>query len=73
MSRNRDLNEFAELVSHNLRGPLATIMGLSNLLAENLPDPERDVIVAGIGSSASQLDTVVRQMNTILNEKKQQP
>lgn len=69
VSRNRDLNEFADIVSHNLRGPLATIMGLIDMLRHNISDQERDTIMTGIGASAQKLDTVVREMNNILNMK----
>ena len=70
LRRNRDLHEFAEIVSHNLRGPLATIMGLTNMLDEQLPGLDRDELMTGIGESAWKLDAVVRELNEILNRKK---
>lgn len=73
LSRNRDLNEFAEMVSHALRGPLATIMGLTNMLKEDIAEPEKDRVMEGIGESAWRLDEVVREMNAILNVKRAQP
>lgn len=70
LSRNRDLNEFAQMVSHSLRGPLATIMGLTNVLREQIGEPEKDRIIEGIGESAGRLDEVVREMNAILNARR---
>jgi PAS domain S-box-containing protein len=70
VSRNRDLNEFANMVSHTLRGPLATIMGLTNMLQEDIAEHEKDRIVEGIGHTAWKLDEVVRKMNDILNAKR---
>ncbi|GAA4465416.1 hypothetical protein GCM10023093_17570 [Nemorincola caseinilytica] len=69
VSRNRALNEFAEIVSHNLRGPLATIMGLTNMLAENIAGVDKEVLLMGIGESAGRLDAVVRELSGILNAK----
>jgi len=67
MSRNKDLHEFAQMVSHNLRGPLSTILGLSNMLKEEITEDDKNFVLEGFGVSAEKLDTVVRQMNDILN------
>jgi len=67
LSRNRDLSSFASLVSHNLRGPLATILGLCDLLNQDIPEVQKDTIIAGVKECATRLDAVVKEMNMLLN------
>ncbi len=65
--RNKDLQEFAQMVSHNLRGPLATVMGLANLIQYGVSDADKQLVLEGIGASAQKLDQVVRELIHILN------
>ncbi|MCU0446236.1 MAG: PAS domain S-box protein [Microscillaceae bacterium] len=62
--QNRRLLEFAHLTSHQLRQPLARIMGLVNLFNfENLFDPFNSTIIKHLLTSAQKLDEVIHQMN----------
>lgn len=66
--QNRDLQQFAYIVSHNLRAPVANVLGLSNILA--LADKNTlvyDTALNNLRESANQLDSVVRDVNTILS------
>ncbi|GAB3290406.1 PAS domain-containing sensor histidine kinase [Hymenobacter tenuis] len=64
---NQDLQQFAYIVSHNLRAPLTNMLGLVDLLIDLAKDaPEYDNLLAHLRSSTEQLDTVLRDMNTIL-------
>ncbi len=68
IARNRDLEQFSHILSHNVRAPLSSILGLTDLLKH----PEAgDVthMADGIEKSAMQLDTVIRELNTILQVK----
>jgi PAS domain S-box-containing protein len=67
VQRNRDLEEYAYIVSHNLRAPVANIVGLSNLLSSIEPDNEdtKEPIEA-LSVSVNNLDKVVIDMNQIL-------
>jgi PAS domain S-box-containing protein len=67
LQRNRDLEQFAHIVSHNIRGPLATILGLYQLLLDEKHDESLDYIIQGIGGSATRLDQVIIDLNEILN------
>lgn len=67
--RNKDLHEFAQIVSHNIRGPLAAILGLTNMLGDELTYEEKDFILDGVSRSANKLDAVVLEMNHLLNAK----
>jgi signal transduction histidine kinase len=71
MQRNRDLEQFSYIVSHNLRGPVATILGLSDVLqAVQLNSTEREELIGGLASSAQNLDMVIKDLNTILTVKR---
>ena len=63
---NRDLEQFSYIVSHNIRAPLANILGLNALLKDNVsPNDERELLAA-ISQSAEILDNVVKDVSKIL-------
>lgn len=65
VQRNKDLEQFAYIVSHNLRGPVANILGYSAILKEdNISD--KSEIIEGISSSVEKLDDVIKDLNQIL-------
>ena len=67
--RNKDLQEFAQIVSHNLRGPLATLLGLTDMIKNGVTEEEKDFVLQGVGSTSEKLDAVVIELNNILNVK----
>lgn len=69
VKRNNELQDFGQMASHNLRGPLATIIGLTDMLPKISDENERAYIIKGVGDSVKLLDTVVREMNELLNTK----
>ena len=70
VQRNKDLQEFAAMVSHNLRAPLANIIGLSHTLKDDdLTSEQQSTFINGIFISSNKLDEVVREMNDILKPK----
>lgn len=67
--KNRNLQEFTYIVSHNLRAPLANILGLVDILVfeeEVLKNKEVNKIVQNLQSSANSLDEVIKDVNHIL-------
>ena len=70
MQRNRDLEQFSYIVSHNIRSPLATLLGFSALLKNNVSDEDKAIILQGMQDSASKLDNTIKDVNEILNIKK---
>ncbi len=79
LQRNRDLEQFSYIISHNLRGPVVTILGLTNLMNDaNLSEIEKKKIMSGVNASVNNLDSVIKDLNIILqvkgqsNEKKKQ-
>ncbi|MBS3913525.1 MAG: PAS domain S-box protein [Bacteroidetes bacterium] len=70
--RNHDLEQFAYIVSHNLRAPVANIIGATNLLqvGENTEEDTSDLLL-GLSEAAAKLDTVIQDLNTILQLNKE--
>ncbi|MDJ1506891.1 PAS domain S-box protein [Xanthocytophaga agilis] len=61
--QNARLREIASLSSHELRAPVATIMGLINLLEEeDVSDPDKKHVVADLKTKSMQLDDVIHQI-----------
>lgn len=66
LRRNRDLEQFANIVAHNIRSPLANIMGLNRLLNLKLSEEDRTTALQGINTSAEKLENVIRDLNDVL-------
>lgn len=63
---NKNLEQFAFIVSHNLRSPVANILGLTNLLDMDLPEQDKTRSREHLLKAVTQLDTVVKDLNSIL-------
>ena len=67
VQRNKDLEQFAYIISHNLRAPVANITGLSNLLQHTITeDQESADILKALAKSVNNLDEVIGDLNHIL-------
>lgn len=65
---NRDLQQFAYVISHNLRAPLANALGLSTLLTKiDRQSPLFDTSLAHLHDSMAQADTVLKDLNLVLS------
>jgi PAS domain S-box-containing protein len=73
VQRNKDLEQFTYIVSHNLRAPVANIRGLSNLLNGFGAGDEADNAAAlqALSYSINDLDRVILDLNNILQIGKQ--
>lgn len=78
IQHNNDLEQFTYIISHNLRAPVANIMGLADMLKEHDFDQEvRNEIVERVSHSISNIDVIIQDLNSILqargavNEKKE--
>ena len=68
---NQQLEQFAFISAHNLRAPVARILGLGNLLELIKSAPtEEHMIVSKLIFSTRELDTVVKDLSTILSLRK---
>jgi signal transduction histidine kinase len=70
VEQNNQLEQFAFIAAHNLRAPLARIMGLAHILELSDEECERMQILHKLVSSASDLDNVIKDLNAILDIKK---
>lgn len=68
--RNRDLEQFSFMVSHNLRAPVVNIIGLCSHLNDEMDDDEYKYIVESLSSSTERIVNVIDDLNTILMVKK---
>ncbi|RNI29463.1 PAS domain-containing sensor histidine kinase [Rufibacter immobilis] len=65
--QNSDLQEFTYIISHNLRGPVANLLGLAHLLMNIKPEAESfQKSLTFLQQSVSKLDTVLLDLNTLL-------
>jgi signal transduction histidine kinase len=70
MLRNIDLEQFAYIISHNLRAPVANIIGASSALNDpELSTDDKETLIGGINISVTRLDDVVKDLNRILQLK----
>jgi len=68
---NQQLEQFAFISAHNLRAPVARILGLGNILDLTSINPEENkMIYKKMVATANELDRVVRDLNTILEIRK---
>ena len=62
------LQHFNQMVSHNLRSPIANLIGLSNLIEDvDHTEQEQLDLVSKIKHTAIKLDEVIKDMNQILS------
>jgi signal transduction histidine kinase len=76
--RNIDLEQFTYIVSHNLRSPVAYILGGASMLKDPaLNSDQKKVLNHGLTESVTRLDNVIKDLNHVLqikgaiNEKKE--
>lgn len=68
--QNRDLEEFAFITSHNLRAPVASILGLTHIFnQERIDDPLNVDLINHLQTSAEKLDHVIADLSAILEMK----
>jgi signal transduction histidine kinase len=71
--RNQELDQFSYMISHNLRSPVSSILGLSMLINKKDPaDPFNNQVLEKLVNATKNLDAVVKDLNTILDVKDNQ-
>ncbi len=66
LQQNKELQQFNYIVSHNLRSPVANLIGLSKLYRNGIASQRNDQILENILESAEGLDTVIKDLSHIL-------
>jgi signal transduction histidine kinase len=67
IQHNNELLQFSYSVSHNLRGPVASMLGLLNLINTNDLQGESKEITAHIRNSVVSLDSTIRDLGSIID------
>jgi PAS domain S-box-containing protein len=72
LQRNKDLEQFSYIISHNLRSPVANILGLAEVLQNtDVIAEDEKAIIKKIRFSVKKLDRVINDLNYILEFKNQ--
>ncbi|WPP51209.1 sensor histidine kinase [Catalinimonas niigatensis] len=66
IQRVAKMEQYAFIISHNLRSPVAQIMGLSSILKQTNNPQDIDEILPYIEKASKRLDTVLKELNHIL-------
>jgi ligand-binding sensor domain-containing protein len=66
--KNKALEEYAFINAHKLRSPLASILGLINLISKTDHDHERKVINQHLHQRANELDDVIRSITKAIEQ-----
>lgn len=67
VQRNKDLDKFAFILSHDLRAPLANMLGLAKMLKDtSVSDSEKSELEGFLFQSIEKLNDVVHNLNRIL-------
>ncbi|MCW5910785.1 MAG: hypothetical protein KIT62_06915 [Cyclobacteriaceae bacterium] len=64
---NNELRQFSYTVSHNLRAPVARLLGLTDLFKRSQQDHDKNEIALMIQRSGRELDEVLKDLNQIID------
>jgi PAS domain S-box-containing protein len=68
VQRNKDHEHFANIISHDLRAPVANIISLTNMVNDkDLKESEKEFFMNSLTTSAERLDEVITDLNVILS------
>ncbi|HEY5919471.1 MAG TPA: ATP-binding protein [Chryseolinea sp.] len=70
IGRNSDLQQYSYTVSHNLRGPVARQLGLTNLLLKSRDAAEQNQLIDLIHKTSCDLDHILKDLNKVINIQK---
>lgn len=66
VKHNNELQQFSYTISHNLRAPVASLIGLTNIFDAASLNDDNKVILDHLHRSAESLDKVFRDLNKVL-------
>ena len=68
--KNKELSQFGYMLSHNLRGPIARILGLASIF--DVEPNDNNFIVEKIREATAELDDVVKDINSVVSVRNSQ-
>jgi PAS domain S-box-containing protein len=72
IKRNRNLEQFTYVISHNLRAPLANIISITELLKDVDTGGEAAPLIKGLNTSILTMDSIIKDINHTLQVKDHQ-
>jgi PAS domain S-box-containing protein len=67
INQNQQLQQFGYITSHNLRAPIANILGLTQIFnTQDLVDPINQIAIENIRKATIKLDDIIKDLNEIL-------
>lgn len=70
IEHNNQMEQFAFIAAHNLRAPVARVLGLANLIQMGESEEDKKTALDKLICSTHDLDQVVKDLNAILNIKR---
>src|SRR5260221_20188 len=67
IKHNNELSQFSYAVSHNLRGPVASLIGLVHLMDNKDLKPQQDEVNRHVKNSVNKLDILVSDLSKIID------
>ncbi len=67
---NSQLEQFGYVVSHNLRGPIARLLGLASIINKKALDDESNMFLDKIVEVTKDLDLIIHDLNQVLEVQK---
>ncbi len=70
IERNKALEQFAYIVSHNLRAPVANLVNLAEMITDvDLEETDRIEVSKGLNKSVNKIDQIINDLNEIFQSK----
>jgi PAS domain S-box-containing protein len=70
IERNKALEQFAYIISHNLRAPVANVISLTDMIIDEDFDEEvRPAVLSGLSLSVKKIDQIITDLNYIFQSK----
>jgi signal transduction histidine kinase len=69
-ANNSQLEQFGYVVSHNLRGPIARLLGLASLVNKKSLNDENNMLLDKIVEVSKDLDLIIHDLNQVLQVQK---
>lgn len=67
LKQNDDLLQFSYSVSHNLRGPVARMLGLTNIFHHSKDTAEQNLMIDYVRRASQDLDSILRDLSKIID------
>ncbi len=67
IKHNNELRQFSYTVSHNLRGPVASLIGLINMIDHPSAEDEQGALIAHMKTSVQRLDNIIKDLGKIID------